>query len=154
MDKGNDEGDFERSGSPKEQKGGKLVEHQHKKGHELRELQAKFNSIATEVLNSDIKAEQKESLLNVLYDAYSSRVQSPSGKTGLTKKAREFLERVYSKKQKLTREERQLVAEKCKLTPVQVRIWFINKRSRSREKRFTTNKPSPKPGSPSEKPAS
>ena len=152
MGKGNDEGEFERSGSPKEQEGGNF-ERSHKKGHEFQELQAKFNSIAINILNSDLKAEQKESLLNVLYDTYSSRVQSPSGKTGLTKKAREFLERVYSKKQKLTREERQLVAEKCKLTPIQVRIWFINKRSRSRDRQLTTNRPSPQPGSPPDKPA-
>ncbi|KAK5964058.1 homeobox domain-containing protein PWA37_004399 [Arxiozyma heterogenica] len=45
------------------------------------------------------------------------------GRTHLTKDTRLFLEKVFAQKQWLTKEERQLIARKCGLSPLQVRIW-------------------------------
>ena len=41
----------------------------------------------------------------------------------LPKEARLFLERVFEKKQSLNSKEREAIAKKCGLTPLQVRVW-------------------------------
>lgn len=55
-------------------------------------------------------------------------------KHGMTKEAKLLLESLFRIKSSPTNAERKLIAEKCKMTPSQVRIWFSNKRSRSKEK--------------------
>lgn len=44
-------------------------------------------------------------------------------RTTMSKNTKDFLEKVYEKKQWITREERQIIAMECGITPIQVRIW-------------------------------
>ncbi|QLG72314.1 hypothetical protein HG535_0D00210 [Zygotorulaspora mrakii] len=50
----------------------------------------------------------------------------------LPKSTTYFLEQVYSKKQILNSRERMAIAKKCKISCSQVRIWFSNKRMRTK----------------------
>ncbi|GAV53494.1 a1 transcritional factor [Zygosaccharomyces rouxii] len=49
-----------------------------------------------------------------------------------SKESRNFLERVFERKRTLNSREREAVAANCGLTPIQVRIWFNNRRMRSK----------------------
>ncbi|SCV02774.1 LANO_0G00166g1_1 [Lachancea nothofagi CBS 11611] len=51
-------------------------------------------------------------------------------RTLLSKDTRLFLESVFEKKRSPNSRERKAIADKCGLTPVQVRVWFTNKRRR------------------------
>ncbi|EDO14945.1 mating-type (MAT) locus a1 gene [Vanderwaltozyma polyspora DSM 70294] len=77
-----------------------------------------------------------ESLQNACKDILSLNIYNESSsdhrKKFLPKEARLFLERVFEKKQSLNSKERDAIAKKCGLTPLQVRVWFINKRMRSK----------------------
>ncbi|CCE63449.1 hypothetical protein TPHA_0E04055 [Tetrapisispora phaffii CBS 4417] len=75
-----------------------------------------------------------ESLQNACKDILSIYNESSSDhrKKFLPKEARLFLERVFEKKQSLNSKERDAIAKKCGLTPLQVRVWFINKRMRTK----------------------
>ncbi|OWB70383.1 hypothetical protein B5S31_g60 [[Candida] boidinii] len=46
--------------------------------------------------------------------------------------SKEILEAVYEVKRFPNRKEREMIARKCDLSPIQVRIWFMNKRNRSK----------------------
>ncbi|AMD20177.1 HEL342Cp [Eremothecium sinecaudum] len=52
-------------------------------------------------------------------------------RTVLPKETKEFLESVFERKRCPNAKERRAIAEKCGLTPIQIRIWFTNKRMRS-----------------------
>ncbi|KAF5825000.1 Hmra1p [Saccharomyces cerevisiae] len=58
--------------------------------------------------------------------------KSPKGKSSISPQARAFLEQVFRRKQSLNSKEKEEVAKKCGITPLQVRVWFINKRMRSK----------------------
>ncbi|ADJ41798.1 AFR751Wp [Eremothecium gossypii ATCC 10895] len=53
-------------------------------------------------------------------------------RTVLPKETKEFLESVFERKRCPNAKERRAIAEKCGLTPIQIRIWFTNKRMRSK----------------------
>lgn len=52
----------------------------------------------------------------------------------LTKENKALLESLFSIKNFPNSAERKLIADRCNMTPSQVRIWFTNKRARSKEK--------------------
>lgn len=54
-------------------------------------------------------------------------------RTSITPESKEFLERVFKAKRTPNSTERKVIAEKCGLTPLQVRVWFTNKRMRNKE---------------------
>lgn len=58
-----------------------------------------------------------------------------SKKTIITKEKKSLLEAVYLAKSSPNSAERRFIASKCNLTPYQVRIWFRNKRARSKRKK-------------------
>ncbi|CCF59051.1 hypothetical protein KAFR_0G00180 [Kazachstania africana CBS 2517] len=93
-----------------------------------------FSKAATNILNTSLEPEQKKNLLKSIYSNYMEEFgkNTKSGKGSISKSSKELLEKVYATKQWLTKEERELVAKRCQITPLQVRIWFINKRSRSK----------------------
>nr|CAO02580.1 mating type a1 protein [Lachancea waltii] len=51
-------------------------------------------------------------------------------RTLFSKDTRLFLESVFEKKKSPNSRERKAIADKCGLTPVQVRVWFTNRRWR------------------------
>jgi hypothetical protein len=53
-------------------------------------------------------------------------------RTSIPKDVRAFLETVFETKRSPNGKERKIIAEKCGLTPLQVRVWFTNKRMRSK----------------------
>jgi mating-type protein A1 len=55
-----------------------------------------------------------------------------SGRKWLSKEKRDLLNRLFSVKKFPNATERKLIAEKCNMTPSQVRVWFTNKRARFR----------------------
>nr|Q708A1.1 RecName: Full=Mating-type protein A1; AltName: Full=MATa1 transcription factor [Nakaseomyces delphensis]CAE84400.1 MATa1 protein [Nakaseomyces delphensis]CAE84408.1 MATa1 transciption factor [Nakaseomyces delphensis] len=84
-----------------------------------------------EVINSlDIDPDSKETLRR----SVSLLVGTRNHKRGcnIDKKTKDMLNKVYEQKQYLTKEEREFVAKKCNLTPLQVRVWFANKRIRNK----------------------
>lgn len=66
----------------------------------------------------------------------SSRESTPQFKkrkrTSLDKETRRFLEQVFEKKKRPNAKEREIIARKCNLDPIQIRVWFTNKRMRSK----------------------
>ncbi|CAL9736377.1 mating-type protein A1 [Monosporozyma servazzii] len=81
-------------------------------------MQQLLNVSSKLILESDLCLCERKNLLLQIYD-------NSSGRTHLTKDTRLFLEKVFIQKQWLTKDERQLIATKCGLSPLQVRIWFI-----------------------------
>ena len=79
-------------------------------------LQISFNVSFQLILESDLCLCERKTLLRQMYD-------NSYGRMHLTKDTRLFLEKVFAQKQWLTKEERQLIARKCGLSPLQVRIW-------------------------------
>ncbi|CCH62053.1 hypothetical protein TBLA_0G01060 [Henningerozyma blattae CBS 6284] len=61
-----------------------------------------------------------------------THVFTSSTRKQLPKEAKEFLERVFKKQHTLNSKEREAVAKQCGISPIQVRVWFINKRMRSK----------------------
>lgn len=53
-------------------------------------------------------------------------------RTLIPKETKDFLESLFEKKRSPNSRERKAIADKCGLTPVQVRVWFTNKRMRSK----------------------
>ncbi|CAI4940915.1 ANM_HP_G0005230.mRNA.1.CDS.1 [Saccharomyces cerevisiae] len=49
--------------------------------------------------------------------------KSPKGKSSISPQARAFLEQVFRRKQSLNSKEKEEVANKCGITPLQVRVW-------------------------------
>ncbi|CCK69276.1 homeobox domain-containing protein KNAG_0C01625 [Huiozyma naganishii CBS 8797] len=84
-----------------------------------------------EILVSGLNVPEKKGLLKDLYETYSTIIEQKN-RPVISRRTRLFLEKVFTKKQWLTKEERQLIARKCGISPLQVRIWFINKRARSK----------------------
>ena len=58
----------------------------------------------------------------------------------MSKTTKDFLEKVFIKKQWITREERQMIALECGITPIQVRIWVCFDPKNSIKLEFNTNK--------------
>ncbi|CAB4253359.1 Hmra1p [Maudiozyma barnettii] len=86
--------------------------------------QRDFNYISKDILDSGLSLHEKKELLKRLYDNYNLLVVPKKRKrTTISKSTKEFLEKVFEKKQWITREERQIVAMECGITPLQVRIW-------------------------------
>lgn len=50
----------------------------------------------------------------------------------ISKEAKQLLETIFETKRTPNGKERKIIAEKCGLTPLQVRVWFTNKRMRSK----------------------
>nr|ADY62677.1 MTLa1 [Candida orthopsilosis] len=50
----------------------------------------------------------------------------------LSLSSKELLERIFLVKQFPNRRERELIAKKCGVSPLQIRVWFTNKRMRSK----------------------
>ncbi|CCK69193.1 homeobox domain-containing protein KNAG_0C00795 [Huiozyma naganishii CBS 8797] len=92
---------------------------------------SKCNEAIKEILVSGLNVPEKKGLLKDLYETYSTIIEQKN-RPVISRRTRLFLEKVFTKKQWLTKEERQLIARKCGISPLQVRIWFINKRARSK----------------------
>lgn len=54
--------------------------------------------------------------------------KSPKGKSSISPQARAFLEQIFRRKQSLNSKEKEEVAKKCGITPLQVRVWVCNMR--------------------------
>ncbi|ODV95199.1 hypothetical protein PACTADRAFT_42688 [Pachysolen tannophilus NRRL Y-2460] len=61
-----------------------------------------------------------------------SEVKEKKRRTFISKETRDFLETAFKLKRSPNSRERKIIAEKCGLTPLQVRVWFTNKRMRSK----------------------
>lgn len=68
-------------------------------------------------------------------NAILSNPNTESKTTKITKEKKNLLEAVYLAKSSPNSAERKFIASKCDLTPYQVRIWFRNKRARSKRKK-------------------
>ncbi|CAI4300752.1 BAI_1a_G0005870.mRNA.1.CDS.1 [Saccharomyces cerevisiae] len=68
-----------------------------------------FNILGTEIDEINLNT-------NNLYN-------SPKGKSSISPQARAFLEQVFRRKQSLNSKEKEEVAKKCGITPLQVRVW-------------------------------
>lgn len=53
----------------------------------------------------------------------------------ISKESRNMLEALFSVKKFPNNAERKLIADKCQMSPSQVRIWFTNKRARSKDRK-------------------
>ncbi|CAI4310286.1 AKH_1a_G0006320.mRNA.1.CDS.1 [Saccharomyces cerevisiae] len=68
-----------------------------------------FNILGTEIDEINLNT-------NNLYN-------NPKGKSSISPQARAFLEQVFRRKQSLNSKEKEEVAKKCGITPLQVRVW-------------------------------
>ncbi|CCC68093.1 hypothetical protein NCAS_0A15350 [Naumovozyma castellii] len=89
-----------------------------------------FNEISQDIFNSSLSLFKKSLLLKQLYNNYVK--QPVNTKYIIDKDKKILLEQIFRKKHWLNKKERAFVAEKCGLSPRQVRVWFINKRTRSK----------------------
>ncbi|CAI6384340.1 CBM_HP2_G0005310.mRNA.1.CDS.1 [Saccharomyces cerevisiae] len=91
-----------------------------------------FNILGTEIdeinLNNLTKVEQHtlhKNISNNRLEIYHhiKKEKSPKGKSSISPQARAFLEQVFRRKQSLNSKEKEEVAKKCGITPLQVRVW-------------------------------
>ncbi|CAI4309042.1 AIF_collapsed_G0006550.mRNA.1.CDS.1 [Saccharomyces cerevisiae] len=83
-----------------------------------------FNILGTEIDEINLNT-------NNLYNKYTTTLKkekSPKGKSSISPQARAFLEQVFRRKQSLNSKEKEEVAKKCGITPLQVRVWVCNMR--------------------------
>ncbi|EGW31996.1 uncharacterized protein SPAPADRAFT_139272, partial [Spathaspora passalidarum NRRL Y-27907] len=74
-------------------------------------------------------------------------VQATSSNSSRTKQTRrrldssvkEFLESVFINHPSPNRKERELIAKKCGVSPLQIRVWFTNKRMRRKQTNYNNN---------------
>ncbi|ODV82657.1 hypothetical protein CANARDRAFT_245777 [[Candida] arabinofermentans NRRL YB-2248] len=62
-----------------------------------------------------------------------SHSESQKKRKMISKEAKALLESVFRVKTSLNSKERKILADKCNLSPMQVRVWFTNKRARNKE---------------------
>ncbi|KAL3231588.1 hypothetical protein RNJ44_00123 [Nakaseomyces bracarensis] len=67
----------------------------------------------------EVDTASKETLLQTVSLLY----QAKNRRRNIDQRTKEVLERVFEQKQYLSKEERELVARRCNLTPIQVRTW-------------------------------
>lgn len=96
------------------------------------------NALTPEQTPPKIQVSDYTSYKNSLGFSYNGQYESNNffgmKKNQTISEARAFLELVFEVKQAPNSVERRMIAEKCGLTPVQVRVWFSNKRSRQKGK--------------------
>lgn len=67
-------------------------------------------------------------------DTTDQKIASKIGKRlSISKENRDFLEKIFQTKRAPNRVERSAIAQQCGITPLQVRVWFTNKRMRSKD---------------------
>ncbi|CCD22225.1 homeobox domain-containing protein NDAI_0H00100 [Naumovozyma dairenensis CBS 421] len=93
-------------------------------------LQDSFNETSQDILNSSLSLFKKSLLLKQVYENYLYyRSRSP-----ISKENKLLLENIFQKKPWLNTKEREFVAKSCGMSALQVRVWFINKRMRTKIK--------------------
>lgn len=73
----------------------------------------------TSILNND----DVPSTRNQKKDIKQDQMLKSRKRTSISKEAKSFLETVFKSKRTPNSQERKIIAEKCGLTPVQVRVW-------------------------------
>ncbi|CAI1883226.1 a1 [Saccharomyces eubayanus] len=107
-------------------------------GTEIDEINLSTNNLYKFVLESNLTKEDQRTLQknisNNRLEIYHGikKEKNHKGKSSISPQARAFLEQVFKRKQSLNSKEKEEVAKKCSITPLQVRVWFINKRMRSK----------------------
>ncbi|CAI4303871.1 BCN_G0006700.mRNA.1.CDS.1 [Saccharomyces cerevisiae] len=103
-------------------------------GTEIDEINLNTNNLYNFIMESNLtKVEQHtlhKNISNNRLEIYHhiKKEKSPKGKSSISPQARAFLEQVFRRKQSLNSKEKEEVAKKCGITPLQVRVWynFIN----------------------------
>ncbi|CAI6527407.1 AAB_G0006570.mRNA.1.CDS.1 [Saccharomyces cerevisiae] len=79
-----------------------------------------LNILGTEIDEINLNT---NNLYNVRNIPPHKKEKSPKGKSSISPQARAFLEQVFRRKQSLNSKEKEEVAKKCGITPLQVRVW-------------------------------
>ncbi|CAD6605764.1 BJ4_G0054570.mRNA.1.CDS.1 [Saccharomyces cerevisiae] len=98
-------------------------------GTEIDEINLNTNNLYNFIMESNLtKVEQHtlhKNISNNRLEIYHhiKKEKSPKGKSSISPQARAFLEQVFRRKQSLNSKEKEEVAKKCGITPLQVRVW-------------------------------
>ncbi|CAI4297743.1 AFI_G0005850.mRNA.1.CDS.1 [Saccharomyces cerevisiae] len=93
-------------------------------GTEIDEINLNTNNL----YNSNIHYTKNISNNRLEIYHHIKKEKSPKGKSSISPQARAFLEQVFRRKQSLNSKEKEEVAKKCGITPLQVRVWVCNMR--------------------------